>query len=167
MEHDIVGPRTICRARWPRGVVPRPAAAEREGADVTRKVLIIDDEDAIRFGARLALEESGYEVVEAHDGRVGLDLLRQESDSFIVLLDLMMPGMHGLNVLQEVGGDPPLAARHALILFTAARAFTAEALALYLPNRRLYELSKPFDIDHLVELVKLAEVELARVGIKS
>jgi hypothetical protein len=52
-----------------------------------------------------------------------------------------------------VGSEPELAARHDFILFTAARAFTAESLALYLPAKHLSTVTKPFDIDQLISAV--------------
>lgn len=124
-------------------------------------VLVIDDEESIRRAVYLALEECGYHVLEAADGRVGLNLLRRERKHLVVLLDLMMPSLSGLKLLHEVGQDPELAARHVYILFTAARAFTTQELRAYLPNRRLLNLPKPFTIDQLIEVVEEAESEIA------
>ncbi len=126
-----------------------------------RMVLIIDDEDDIRFGMRLALEEQGYTVIEASNGRKGLTRIRQATAPLIVLLDLMMPHMSGLALLRELGNHPAFAAHHAFVLVTGARAFTAETLARYLPNRRLYALPKPFEIDQLVQVVEQAEWDIA------
>lgn len=126
-------------------------------------ILIIDDEEAIRTAVHAALEDCGYVVLEAPDGRTGLDLLSSEPDRLVVLLDLMMPRLSGLKVLQAVGQDPDLAARHVFILFTAARAFTARELRRYLPNHRLLNLPKPFTIDQLIAVVE----EAAREGMES
>lgn len=118
-----------------------------------RKVLIIDDEDSTRTAVHLMLEDAGYEVYEAPNGVAGLELLRAATGPMVVLLDLMMPSMSGLRLLQVVGSDPELAARHDFILFTAARAFSATDLAVYLPAKRLASVPKPFDMDELIAAV--------------
>ena len=70
-------------------------------------VLVVEDDDAIRRGLVDALRFSGYTLHEASDGRAGLDLaLSIEAD--IVLLDIMMPRMSGLEVLEELRGDRSL-----------------------------------------------------------
>ncbi len=127
-----------------------------------RKVLIIDDEDSTRTAVRLMLEDAGYDVSEAPNGLVGLELLRATDESTVVLLDLMMPTMSGLRMLQEVGSEPELAARHDFILFTAARAFSAKDLALYLPAKRLGSVPKPFDMDDLIAAVDQVAHHLVR-----
>lgn len=119
-------------------------------------VLIIEDEETIRNAVHTTLEDCGYAVLEAPDGRTGLDLLSRESERLVVLLDLMLPTLSGLKLLQAVGMDPDLAARHVFILFTAARAFTAQELRSYLPNRRLLSLPKPFSIEQLIAVVEEA-----------
>jgi len=65
------------------------------------RILLIEDEADIRAGLRLNLEHDGYEVHEAGDGRTGLDLARSLQPT-LVLLDLMLPGMQGLDVLREL-----------------------------------------------------------------
>ncbi len=62
-------------------------------------MLVIDDDDAIRFVACEALRGAGFEVTEAASGLLGLDLLDREPPS-LVLLDIMMPGIDGFQVMQ-------------------------------------------------------------------
>jgi two-component system sensor histidine kinase/response regulator len=64
-------------------------------------VLIVDDEEAIRDSCRQVLSKSGYECHTAVDGIEGLHLAHQV-DPDVVLLDLMMPGVQGLDVLEQV-----------------------------------------------------------------
>src|SRR5690242_5982339 len=71
----------------------KQGAGESRHSTSMQTVLIIDDEDGVRFGIRLALEECGYAVIEATNGRVGLTHLRQTTVPLVVLLDLMMPHM--------------------------------------------------------------------------
>jgi CheY-like chemotaxis protein len=65
------------------------------------KVLVIDDEQGIRSLLDTLLRRKGYDVVLAESGRKGLELFRRERPDVIVL-DLKMPEMDGLTVLQQV-----------------------------------------------------------------
>lgn len=65
------------------------------------KILVIDDDRGIRSLLDSLLRRKGYDVVLAENGFKGLDLFRQERPNVIVL-DLKMPGMDGLAVLQEI-----------------------------------------------------------------
>jgi two-component system, NtrC family, nitrogen regulation response regulator NtrX len=67
------------------------------------RVLVIDDEDAIRKSLRMVLEYEGYEFLEAASGPEGLEILKRESPD-AVILDIKMPGMDGLEVLQSARG---------------------------------------------------------------
>ena len=129
-----------------------------------RTVLVVDDEEPIRDAVRFILEEAGFAVREALDGGGGLALLRASAEPLIVLLDLMMPGMSGLELLRVVAAEPAVAARHAYIIFSAARAFSAPTLQFYLPGKRLFDLPKPFDLDHLVAIVEQAARQLDGEG---
>jgi len=74
------------------------ATAERSTAG---KVLIIDDEAAIRESLQILLEEEGYEVTNAEDGEEGLSLLDAQAFD-LVLLDFQLPGRNGLEILKEI-----------------------------------------------------------------
>jgi DNA-binding response OmpR family regulator len=65
------------------------------------RVLVIEDDDAIRRGILDTLRFHGYETLEAADGRTGLDLALTASYD-LILLDLVLPGADGLTVLREV-----------------------------------------------------------------
>ena len=65
------------------------------------KILIIDDEQGIRDLLDTLLRRKGYDVVVAENGQEGLKVFRRERPN-VVVLDLKMPGMDGLTVLQEV-----------------------------------------------------------------
>jgi DNA-binding NtrC family response regulator len=72
------------------------------------KILVIDDEQGIRDLLDTLLSRKGYDVVLAESGRKGLELIRRERPD-VVVLDLKMPGMDGLAVLQQVHSfDPTL-----------------------------------------------------------
>src|SRR5438045_135403 len=72
-------------------------------AAVTR-VLVIDDEAPIRLLCRVNLEAEGIHVLEAADGTTGLDLARDQQPD-VVLLDVMMPGLDGWRVAEELLED--------------------------------------------------------------
>ncbi len=65
------------------------------------RVLIIDDEDAVRSSLKMIFEYEGYEVLLAANGPVGLKIAEQESPD-LVLLDIKMPQMDGLEVLRRI-----------------------------------------------------------------
>ena len=65
------------------------------------KVLVVDDEKLIVKGIRFSLEQDGFEVYSAYDGEEALEMIRA-NDYDIVLLDLMLPKMNGLQVCQQV-----------------------------------------------------------------
>jgi DNA-binding response OmpR family regulator len=65
------------------------------------RVLVIDDEAAIRETLQLLLEEDGYEVMNAQDGEEGLSMLDSQVVD-LVLLDFQLPDRNGLEILQEI-----------------------------------------------------------------
>jgi DNA-binding response OmpR family regulator len=69
-----------------------------------RRILVVEDDATIRSGLRDALRSEGYEVLEAADGREGLDKgLREDPD--LIILDLMLPGIDGTEVLRRLRKD--------------------------------------------------------------
>jgi two-component system response regulator HydG len=69
---------------------------------MSKRILIVDDEENIRRMMRMTLEVAGYEVGEAANGPQGLDLYADGSSWDVVLLDQRMPGMDGLEVLRRL-----------------------------------------------------------------
>ena len=74
---------------------------------MSRRILIIDDEENIRRVTRLALQAAGYEVGEAGDGERGLEAFGNGSAWDAVLLDQRMPGMDGLETLRQIKERQP------------------------------------------------------------
>ena len=66
-----------------------------------KRIIVIDDESAIRRSFELALEESGYGVDTASSGKEGLEMLQNEAYD-LVFLDLKMPGLTGVETLREL-----------------------------------------------------------------
>jgi len=65
------------------------------------RILVIDDEASIRDSLRMTLEYDGYEFIGAATGQEGLALVEREAPD-LVLLDVKMPGMDGLDVLERL-----------------------------------------------------------------
>ena len=68
---------------------------------MSAKILIVDDSGMARRGTRRVLEAAGYEVVEAEDGMSALERFALEKPD-VVMLDLVMKGMYGLDVLTKL-----------------------------------------------------------------
>ncbi|MDQ3874605.1 MAG: response regulator [Actinomycetota bacterium] len=114
------------------------------------RVLVIDDEAAIRLLCRVNLEAEGMEVLEAGDGGTGLELARSGRPDAI-LLDVMMPGVDGWRVAEELlsadeTSDIP-------ILFVTARAELRDR-ALGLDIGGVEYITKPFNPIELASLVQ-------------
>jgi CheY-like chemotaxis protein len=114
------------------------------------RVLVVDDEPDVLLLCRLNLEQQGFEVLEASNGRAALDLLREERPD-VVVLDLMMPGMNGYDVLETIRGEEQLGETPIIVLtaksLQADRDRTAELGASAF-------LTKPFLPSELCELVR-------------
>ena len=67
----------------------------------TRTILVVDDEESIRYLYREELEEQGYRVITAADGEEALRKVRKDKPDLITL-DIRMPGMDGIEVLQRI-----------------------------------------------------------------
>jgi two-component system chemotaxis response regulator CheY len=70
-----------------------------------KSVLIVDDSLTVRQQVSLTLTSAGYQIVEASDGREGVDALRAHAEIAMVLCDLNMPHMNGLEFLDSIRGD--------------------------------------------------------------
>src|SRR5207249_12249962 len=93
---------------------PAPTAEER-----APRVLVIDDEPPIRLLCRVNLEAEGMEVLEAADGPSGLESARTSMPD-VILLDVMMPGLDGWQVAEELLEDERTSG--IAIVFLTARA---------------------------------------------
>ena len=79
------------------------------------RILVVDDEPHIRRVLSVVLESRGYQVTMASDGLQGLDELGAESVD-LVILDLMMPGANGLEILSKIRTDPQRSETPVIIL---------------------------------------------------
>jgi CheY-like chemotaxis protein len=127
------------------------------------RVLIVDDDEGIRESVRLAMEEEGYEVAEAPDGRSALDFLQASQKRWLVLLDQLMPILDGTGFLREVQKNPALFSRHVYILLTARSRISTPTLDLA-TSLGVSVLKKPFELEQLLELVAQAAARLGETS---
>lgn len=123
---------------------------------MAKRILMIEDDREMVTLGKLILEREGYEVIAAYDGAEGLDLLGRESDSIdLLLLDIMMIGIDGWQVLSEVKADEKL--RHIPVIMLTARHYLEDEdeTATYADKFEHYVV-KPFVVRDL--LAKIAEV---------
>ncbi|MEX2288074.1 MAG: response regulator [Planctomycetaceae bacterium] len=116
-----------------------------------RRVLLVDDDEAILESVRCALLERGYQVVVARDGAEALACAERDAPD-LILLDVVMPKRSGLTVLDRLrsrqSGAPPV------IMMTANEAqkqrdfATSRGVAAF--------ISKPFEMEHLLAAVDAA-----------
>jgi putative two-component system response regulator len=107
--------------------------------DVRRRVLVVDDEPAVRATLSSLLEKAGYSVESAPNGQAGLRLLQRGPVPDLIVLDLMMPVMTGFEVLAVLRKQPAWAAIPVIVL-TATPGHSAEDLQVDAL------LKKPFDM---------------------
>jgi DNA-binding response OmpR family regulator len=129
----------------------------RDKRTVATTVLVIDDEAPIRLLCRVNLEAEGMEVLEAADGPSGLEMARAETPD-VVLLDVMMPGLDGWRVAEELLDDDRTSAIP--IVFLTARAELRDR-ARGIDLGGVDYVTKPFNP---VELAPLVRDLLMRVG---
>jgi CheY-like chemotaxis protein len=79
-----------------------------ERVTAVNRILLCEDQAALRELMRAALAEGGYEIVEAADGDESLRLARELRPD-VVVLDMVLPGQSGLDVLAQLRSDPSLA----------------------------------------------------------
>ena len=114
------------------------------------RVLVIDDEPPIRLLCRVNLEAEGMEVLEASDGPTGLEKARNDEPD-VILLDVMMPGLDGWQVAEElIDGERTNAIP---IVFLTARA-EARDRARGLDLGGIDYVTKPFNPVELAPLVR-------------
>ncbi len=111
-------------------------------ARMLKKVLIVDDEDDIRVIAEISLRNvGGLETVVASSGTDGISRARDEQPD-LILLDVMMPGMDGMQTLEQLRADETTASIP--VIFMTARVQKHESDA-YLDLGAIGVLAKPFN----------------------
>jgi two-component system chemotaxis response regulator CheY len=86
-----------------------------------KKVLVVDDSETIRLEVKRALSGAGFSVIEAGDGAAGLALAIRHPDLSLVILDVNMPVMSGLDMLDRLSEQPATAKLPVMLLTTEAQ----------------------------------------------
>ncbi len=129
---------------------------------MAQKILVIEDEKQLLRALRGYLEQAGFEVLTALDGRTGYFMARQEKPDLIVL-DLMLPEMDGLDVCRALRRDSdPTVADVPIIMLTARVEETDRVLGLELGADDY--MTKPFSPRELVARVRAMLRRLKPVG---
>ncbi|AUM00341.1 MAG TPA: response regulator [Pseudothauera hydrothermalis] len=117
---------------------------------MTKKILIVDDEQNIVISLEFLMKREGYDVSIANDGEEAVTRIRSEQPD-LVLLDVMMPKKSGFEVCQEIKSDPALKMVRILMLTAKGRdTEVAKGLAM---GADAY-MTKPFSTKELVEKVR-------------
>ena len=141
------------------------------------EALVVEDDDAIREVLRDLLEGAGYVVQGARDGPHALAILRASERGLLVLLDNLLPGLNGAEVLAALdgdgsidGGDTDASAsagqnhnamtRHTWIVITASPQKITPQMAAQLQRMGAPIITKPFDLTTLMAAVDQAALRL-------
>ena len=115
---------------------------------MSKKVLLIDDEEKLVANLKVFLELNGYQVLTAFNGKQGLDVARAQVPDIIVT-DIMMPEMDGYTLLKEFKMDRQLQ-NVPVVMLTAKDGLNdlceIEGAAEFIP--------KPFDLNRLLDVIK-------------
>ncbi|MFQ6097244.1 MAG: PleD family two-component system response regulator [Armatimonadota bacterium] len=115
-----------------------------------QKILVVDDDRAIRLMARKALMDAGFDVQEAVDGQDAIERLREEACDLLVL-DVIMPRMDGWEVLRHIRSDDSTADLP-VVMLTVLKEDRHIAQGWHLGAD--YYMTKPFSPADLVDVVR-------------
>ena len=116
------------------------------------KVLVIEDEPSIQKVIKANLSASGYTVIAAKNGEEGLELLHSDIPD-LVLLDLMMPGISGWDVINKMKSEEQLS--HIPVIVVTASVW-GESESKLSDVGVVDHIIKPFNLDDLLQKVKIA-----------
>lgn len=113
-----------------------------------RRILIVDDEAGIRDLLQEILSIEGYETVARNSGRDGIAAYREQHFD-LVLVDLLMPGMHGSEVARILTNETP---GLPVVLITGSDSDTVESQTVNIPIAAI--ITKPFVLDEVIDTVR-------------
>ncbi len=116
------------------------------------KILVIDDTTVVRVKVREMLPPGNFQVLEAKDGLEGLNLIRKEKFS-LIMLDFLLPKMSGWEVYQEIQAQPDLR-KTPLVVMSGRKEEVTEKISE--PFEHFEFLNKPFDQKQLISSIKAA-----------
>lgn len=114
-----------------------------------RRILVIDDDLAIRVLLQAVLRRLNFEVELAEDGAVGLDKLKGADPFDLILLDLMMPRLNGYEFIERIRERSPDERPH-IVVFTAAGKRGVDKIPA---DTVCNAILKPFDLDKFIDII--------------
>lgn len=115
-----------------------------------RRILVIDDDLAIRVLLQAVLKRMKFDVDLAEDGAAGLERLQQNGSFDLVLLDLMMPRLNGYEFIDQIRQRYPDHRPHIIVFTAAGRRGVDKIPADSVCNSIL----KPFDLDTFIDIIR-------------
>ncbi len=116
-----------------------------------KKLVVVEDDPETREVELFLLASEGYQVVGVPDGESAVETIRREAAD-LVILDLMLPGKDGLEVLAELAKDPATATTPVIVVSAYVNHAGARAVLLRAPQVKRV-LDKPFDVTELLDAV--------------
>ena len=119
-------------------------------AENKKHILVVDDEEHLAVGIKFNLEAEGFRVTTAADGPQALATIENDTDNVdLVVLDLMMPGMSGYEVCEQIRNS----GRHMPVLMLSARTLSEDRTHGFDVGANQY-MVKPFELDELISRIK-------------
>jgi len=118
----------------------------------SRKILVVDDSRVIRVRVREMLPPGNFEILEANDGLEGLNLIRQEHPS-LIMLDFLLPKLSGWEVFQQIQAHPELQ-KIPLLVMSGRKEEVVEKIPE--PFEYFEFIPKPFEREELIGAIKSA-----------
>jgi two-component system chemotaxis response regulator CheY len=118
---------------------------------MAKTILVVDDSTTVRQQVSMALTQAGFETVQAPDGRVGLTMVTENPNIAMVVCDVNMPNMNGIDMVEKIKSKPEHKSLPILMLTTEGQASLI---------RRAKEagavgwIVKPFNANQLVQTAK-------------
>lgn len=116
------------------------------------KVILIEDDRLIREIYIFTLEKANFQVLSAVDGQEGIDLAKENPDAKLILLDIIMPKSHGVDILKRIKKTPEIAGIPVLLLSNLSDEKTVDEAMR--EGARGYIVKSQVSQDELVEKVK-------------
>jgi two-component system, chemotaxis family, chemotaxis protein CheY len=116
-----------------------------------KKVIVVDDSLTVRQQVGMALSQAGFEIVEAVDGQEGVEVVNRTTDAAMIICDVNMPRMNGLEMLETIKKDGKNANLPVLMLTTEGQPQLIERAK---KSGAKGWIVKPFKADLLVAAVK-------------
>jgi len=120
-------------------------------------VLIVEDEPAVRETLKVIFQLQGYETVEAEDGEIALQILSNRYVD-VLILDLHLPKLNGVSLLQQIDPPPPM-----VIIHSAFEFYSPDEIGKGIGSKVFRMIRKPIPPPQLLSAVSAAVAELERL----